>query len=168
MFTDEARFGRINRVRPCWAPIGIRPGVAAQLIGEYIYLFGAVSPKEGTCTFLIMPSANLECFQAFLEVLARKFARQHILLVLDGAPYHRRGRLAVPDNITLLYLPPHSPELNPKENLWDEIREKIFKNYALKSMDEVRSKLRQAVLYIERNPKLVRSITAFPYIVNSL
>jgi transposase len=68
----------------------------------------------------------------------------------------------------LLYLPPYSPELNPKENLWDEIREKIFKNYALKSMDEVYAKLRQAVLYIERNPSLVRSITSFPYIVNSL
>jgi transposase len=90
------------------------------------------------------------------------------LLVLDGAPNHRCGDLAVPNNITLLYLPPYSPELNPKENLWDELREKIFKNYALKSMDAVRAKLRQAILYIERNPKLVRSITSFPYIVNSL
>ena len=115
-----------------------------------------------------MPTSNTECFQIFLEVLARKFSRQDILLVLDGAPNHRCGDLAVPDNITLLYLPPYSPELNPKENLWDEIREKIFKNYALKSMDEVCAKLRQAVLYIERNPKLVRSITSFPYIVNSL
>jgi transposase len=57
-------------------------------------------------------------------VLARKFARQDILLVLDGAPNHRCGDLVVPDNVTLLYLPPYSPELNPKENLWDEIREK--------------------------------------------
>jgi transposase len=111
-----------------------------------------------------MPTSNTEGFQVFLEVLARKFARQDILLVLDGAPNHRCGDLAVPDNITLLYLPPYSPELN----LWDEIREKIFKNYALKSMNEVRAKLSQAILYIERNPKLVRSITSFPYIVNSL
>jgi transposase len=96
------------------------------------------------------------------------FARQDILLVLDGAPNHRCGDLVVPANITLLYLPPYSPELNPKENLWDEIREKIFKNYALKFMDAVCAKLKQAVLYIERNPKLVRSITAFPYIINSL
>jgi transposase len=83
-------------------------------------------------------------------------------------PNHRCGDLTVPHNITLLYLPPYSPALNPKENLWDEIRETIFKNYALKSMDAVRAKLRQAILYIERNPKLVRSITSFPYIVNSL
>ena len=168
MFTDEARFGRISRLRPCWAPVGIRPGVAAQRIREFIYLYGAVSPKDGTCVYLILPTSDTQCFQVFLGVLARKVARQDILLVLDGAPNHRRGGLAVPDNITLLYLPPYSPELNPKENLWDEIREKIFKNYALKSMNEVHAKLKQAILYINRNPKLVRSITSFPYIVNSL
>ena len=168
MFADEARFGRINRPRPCWAPTGTRPEVAAQLIREYIYLYGAVSPKDGICVYLIMPTSNTACFQAFLDVLARKFRRQDILLVLDGAPNHRCGELALPDNITLLYLPPYSPELNPKENLWDEIREKIFKNYALKSIDAVRAKLKQAILYIERNPKLVRSITSFPYIAKSL
>jgi hypothetical protein len=61
------------------------------------------------------------------RAMARKFARQDILLVLDGAPNHRCGDLVVPDNIMLLYLPPYSPELNPKENLWDEIREKSSK-----------------------------------------
>ncbi len=68
-------------------------------------------------------TSNTACFQAFLQVPGRKFARQDILLVLDGAPNHRCGDLAVPNNITLLYPPPYSPELNPKENLWDEIRE---------------------------------------------
>src|ERR1035441_10932172 len=115
-----------------------------------------------------MPTSNTACFQAFLDILARKFARQDILLVLDGAPNHRCGDLALPDNISLLFLPPYSPELNPKENLWDEIREKIFKNLALKSMNAVRAKLREAVLYIERNPELVKSITAFPYIAKSI
>jgi len=80
--------------------------------------------RHVTCVYLIMPTSNTACFQ-----------------VLDGAPNHRCSDLAVPDNITLLYLPPYSPELNPKENLWDEIREKVFKNYALKSMDAVRAKL---------------------------
>src|SRR5712691_4805931 len=73
----------------------------------------------------------------------------------------------IPDG-TLHFLPPYSPELNPQENLWDEIREKIFKNYALKSMDEVCDKLVEAALYIERNPEIVKSITSFPYIVKSL
>ena len=58
MFADEARFGRMNRIRPCWAPLGTRPAVAAQLIRQYIYLYGAVSPKDGTCVYLIMPTSN--------------------------------------------------------------------------------------------------------------
>jgi transposase len=164
MFADEARFGRINRPRPCWAPIGIRPEVASQLIREYIYLYGAVSPKDGTCIYLIMPTSNTACFQAFLN-LAAQCAGQDILLVLDGAPNHRCGDLVLPDNISLLFLPPYAPELNPKENLWDEIREKIFKNYALKSIDAVRAKLKEAILYMERKPEIVKSITSFPYIL---
>ena len=167
MFADEARFGRMNRPRPCWAAAGIRPKVAAQLIREYIYLYGAVCPKDGTCVYLIMPTSDTACFQAFLDVLSRKFARHDILLVVDGAPNHHSGHLIVPDNIRLLFLPPYAPELNPKENLWDEIREKIFKNYALKSMDAVRHKLKEAILYIERNPQVVKSITSSPYIAKS-
>src|SRR6267154_6070034 len=85
----------------------------------------------------------------------------------DGWGHHRCGDLAVPRNITLLFLPPYAPELNPKENLWDEIREKIFKNYALKSIDAVHAKLNEAIAYINRRPELVKSITSFPYIARS-
>jgi hypothetical protein len=59
-------------------------------------------------------------------------------------------------------------ELNPQENIWDEIREKIFKNYAAKSTDEVCEMLVEGSLYIERNPKLVKSMTSFPYIASSI
>src|SRR5215471_4126790 len=152
MFADEARFGRMNRPRPCWAPDGTRPQVACQLVREYVYLYGAVSPKDGTCVYLIMPAPDTQCFQLFL----------------DGAGNHQSEELEVPGNIMLHVLPPYSPELNPQENLWDEMREKIFKNYALKSMDEVYAKLEEATLYIERNPALVKSITSFPYIAKSI
>ena len=137
MFADEARFGRINRPRPCWAPIGTRPEVASQLIREYIYLYGAVSPKDGTCVYLIMPRSDTACFQAFLNVLSGKFARQDILLVLDGAPNHRCSGLALPDNISLLFLPPYSPAQperkslgrNPRKNL-QELRSQINRRRA--------------------------------------
>jgi putative transposase len=168
MFTDEARFGRINSPRPCWAPRGVRPAVAAQLIREFIYLYGAVCPQDGTSSFMVLPDADDVCFQIFLNSLSKRFPRDYILLVLDGAPNHHSGELIVPSNIKLKFLPPYSPELNPQENIWDEIREKIFKNYALKSMDEVNEKLDEAVLYIERNPAIVKSIASFPYIKQSL
>jgi transposase len=100
--------------------------------------------------------------------IGQVYPRQLILLFVDGAGNHQSDELEVPSNIILRLLPPYSPELNPQENLWDEIREKIFKNYALKSMDEVYAKLEDAALYIERNPALVKSITSFPYITKSL
>ena len=125
-------------------------------------------PTDGTCAFLILPASDTECFQIFLDNLSKKFCRSHILLVVDGAGNHDSGGLAIPANITLDFLPPYSPELNPQEHIWDEIREKTFKNYAAKSMDEVCDKLTEAALYIERNPKMVKSMTSFPYIMNSL
>ena len=114
-----------------------------------------------------MPAADTECFQIFLDALAKRFARQYILLLVDGAANHGGGDLVIPANIKLAFLPAYSPELNPQENLWDEIREKIFKNYALKSMNEVYDKLEDAALYLESNPELVKSITSFPYIAKS-
>jgi transposase len=131
-------------------------------------LYGAVSPKDGTCVYLVMPAPDTECFQIFLETLAKKYSKELILLVVDGAGNHRSDELEIPANIILQPLPPYAPELNPLENLWDEIREKMFKNYALKSMDEVDAKLDEAVFYLERNPKLVKSITLFPYIAKSV
>jgi hypothetical protein len=77
MFADKARFGRMNRPRACRAPAGIRPSVAVQVVCEYIYLYGAVAPKDGTCVYLIMPTSNTACFQAFLDVLLRTTAGRY-------------------------------------------------------------------------------------------
>jgi transposase len=167
MFADEARFGRMNRPRPCWAPKGIRPEVACQLVREYTYMYGAVCPKDGACVFLIMPAPDTECFQIFLETVAKKYPKDLILLIVDGAGNHRGDELEIPANIILQPLPPYSPELNPQENIWDEVREKIFKNFAFKSMDEVNDKLDEAALYVKRNPARIRSLTSFPYIAKS-
>jgi len=115
-----------------------------------------------------MPAPDTECLQIFLETLAKNYPRQLILLFVDGAGNHHSDELEVPANIMLHLLPPYSPEQNPQENLGDEIREKIFKNYALKSMDDVYAKLEEAALYIERNPAIAKSITSFPYIAKSI
>jgi hypothetical protein len=70
--------------------------------------------------FLILPAADTECFQIFLDTLGRRFSRQYILLILDGAPNHTTDDLLIPADVMLELLPPCSPELNPQENIWDE------------------------------------------------
>src|SRR6516225_6741901 len=93
MFADEARFGRMNRPRPCWAPPSVRPAVASQLIREFIYLYGAVSPMDGACAFLILPAADTECFQIFLDTMGKRFSRQHYSTDFGrcAQSYHRRS-----------------------------------------------------------------------------
>jgi hypothetical protein len=77
-----------------------------------IHLYGAVCSRDGACVYLIMPTSNTVCFQGFLNVLSRRFARQDILLVLHRAPNHRCRDLAVPRNITLLFPPPYAPVMS--------------------------------------------------------
>ena len=70
---------------------GTRPAVASQLIREYIYLYGAVSPKDGTCVYLIMPTSNTACFQAFLNVRRDSWLR-YGGRIGEIAPSSARGR----------------------------------------------------------------------------
>ena len=116
MLEDEARFGRITDPKRCWAPKGIRPLVNKQIIREYTYAYGAVSPLDGISDFIILPSMSAACMNLFLAELADRHPDEFILLISDCAPSHSEGALKIPDNIMIAFLPPYSPELNPVEN----------------------------------------------------
>jgi hypothetical protein len=81
MFQDEARFGRINDPRRCWAPKGIRPEVGRQIVREYSYAFGAVSPRDGTLDSLVLPVVTAEAMSIFLAEVARRHPEEFILHV---------------------------------------------------------------------------------------
>lgn len=98
MFQDEARFGRINQARRCWAPQGLRPEVPVQIVREYTYLFGATSPHDGLLDTLILPEVNAEAMSLFLAEVAQRHSQDYILMVLDGAGWHRARELIIPPN----------------------------------------------------------------------
>jgi len=166
MFQDEARFGRINHPRRCWAPHGLRPEVPVQIVRQYTYLFGATSPHDGVLDTLILPEVNVEAMSLFLAEVAQRHSQDYILMVLDGAGWHRARELVTPPNMRLVFLPPYSPELNPMEHVWEEIREKWFPNLVFNSLGGVEDRLVQAVLYLESQRQLVSSITGFDWVVN--
>ena len=87
MFQDEARFGRINQARRCWAPRGLRPEVPVQIVREYTYLLGATSPHDGVLDTLILPEVNAEAMSLFLAEVAERHRQDYILMVLDGAGF---------------------------------------------------------------------------------
>ena len=166
MFQDEARFGRINDPRRCWAPPGVRPEVGMQIVREYTYAFGAASPHDGTLVSLILPVVTAEAMSIFLAEVAQRHPEDFILMVLDGAGWHRAFTLVIPENMKLLPLPPYSPQLNPMEHIWDEVREKWFANEVFDGLDGVENRLEESLVYLEQNKSLIASITGFDWIIS--
>ena len=165
-FQDEARFGRINDPRRCWAPRGLRPQVCARIVREYTYVFAAVSPHDGALDTLVLPDVNALTMALFLAEVAQRHPQDFILMVLDGAGWHCAKDLQIPDNMCLLPLPPYSPQLNPVEHLWEEIREKWFPNLVFDSLRAVEDHLGEALATLENDSQRVAQVTGFDWIVS--
>ena len=168
MFQDEARFGRMSVPVPCWAPPGVRPAVGLALVREFVYAYAAVSPQDGKLNTMVASRMNTETMNRFLAHVARVNAREYIIMVLDGAPSHRGKELVVPENMYLPPLPPYSPELNPAELLWDDLREKEFANRVFDSLPAATQQLRHGIHRMQHSPDALKSLTGWDWIISAL
>ena len=166
IFQDEARFGRMARIRRCWAPSPLRPMVSNGYERVFTYVYGGVSPLEGQLDWSLSAKMNTTQMNAFLVQVSQAHFQEYIIMVVDGASSHKAKGLVVPENIRLIPLPGYSPELNPEEHIWDEIREKAFPNLVLDKMDLVVERLKQELSALSANPERVRGIAAWPWIIN--
>jgi transposase len=164
MTQDEGRFGRINPPRRCWAPKPIRPIVPNQIVQEFLSVFAAVCPYLGRLTALILPYANTDMMTLFLQQVADDFQQYLIVMLLDQASWHTTQKLAIPENIRLLPLPPGSPELNPTEHIWEDLRGNEMANQLFDSLDRVEDVLCHGINRLADNPGYLRSLTNFPYL----
>jgi transposase len=142
--------------------------VGAQIVREYTHVYAAVSPLDGVLDSLILPEVTTEMFSFFLDEVAKRHCRELIVMFLDKAGWHTAKALTIPENVRLCYLPPYSPELNPAEHLWDEIREKWFPNLVFHHMDGVEDALMEVLIVLENDPDRVRSLTGFDWIINAI
>ena len=166
MFQDEARFGRMVRIRRCWSPAPLRPVVDNGYEREFQYVYGAVSPLEGEMDWMICPAMHTENMGAFLAQVSAAHPKDFIIMVVDGASSHVAKALVVPENIRLHRLPPYSPELNPQEHLWDEIREKEFPNRVFSDMAGVVRTLAAGLPRLASDHARVRSICTWPWMLS--
>lgn len=166
MFQDEARFGRMARIRRCWAPAPLRPVVCNGYEREFTYVYGGVSPLQGQLDWSLSTQMNTTQMAAFLSQVSQAHPEEFIIMVLDGASSHKAKELIVPENIRLIRLPGYSPELNPQEHIWDEVREKEFPNLVLDQMRLVVEHLKNGMSSLAADASRVRGITAWPWIVS--
>jgi len=166
MFQDEARFGRMVRIRRSWAPRPLRPTVCNGYEREFLYVYGAVSPLQGQLDWMITDKMNTANMSAFLARVSARHRRDFIVMVVDGASSHVAKDLVIPKNMRLLRLPPYAPELNPQEHVWDELREKAFPNRVFADLDSVLVQLQESLPKMAADRAALRSLTAWPWIVS--
>ena len=164
MFQDEAGFGRINKPKYCWCFKGLRPTVPCHHVREYRYAYGAVDPQTGDSCFLVLPYSNTDCMNVFLQELSAVYPKDYILLVCDGASWHKAKALIIPENIRLFFLPPATPEMNPIEQIWKEIRKRGFRNEVFKTLDSVIDRLCDTICSLSN--EAIKSITGRDWIVS--
>lgn len=105
---------------------------------QNFYLYGAVKPSGEDFT-MISSNVNTECFNIYLDEFSKYLGERKVVMVIDGAGWHKSKDLKVPNNIMLIYLPPYSPELNPVERLWRYIKDHTSKNDVFLDLEQVES-----------------------------
>ena len=122
---DESRFGLLTVRRRRLTACGVQPVGAVQHIFEWFYVYGAVEPTTGDRFFLELPYLNAESFQLFVDAFAEAFPDSLNLLLLDNSGAHTSQQLTLPANVRLVFLPPYSPELNPIERVWRDLKDAL-------------------------------------------
>ncbi len=137
-FQDEARVGQRGTVTRIWARKGTRPRVIRQQQFEYAYIFGAICPKKDKSVGLIFPEIGIFCMQKHLDAIAEEIEPgHHGIVIVDCASWHTTQKLKLPGNMSLLPLPPASPELNPTEQVWQVLRDRYLANRCFGSYDDI-------------------------------
>ena len=128
-------------------------------------MIAAACPATGQAEGILAPYLNTDTINAFLrEFSAAIVPGVQAVVVWDGAGYHTSGRLRVPANVSLIQLPPYSPELNPIENLWHYLRSHYWSNRKYADY----AALETAAIYAWRqaclDPNTIRSVCRAEYL----
>src|SRR3954469_4969523 len=164
-FQDEARFGQKGTITRVWARKGSRPRAVRQTGFTSLYVLAAVCAATGAVSALIMPELNTAVVNLFLEQFARELpAGVHAVLIWDGAGYHTSKDLVVPRNVSLIQLPPYSPELNPVENLWHFLRSHHWSNRVYGGYGELESEAIRSLGVVCQDAENLKSICNAEYV----
>lgn len=163
---DESRVGQQGSTTRIWVKTGTRPRKVRQQQFISTYIYGAVCAKTGDAFGLILPYTNTEAMQLFLNELSCHVKNgRHIALVMDNAGWHTANELVVPQNITLIPLPPYSPELNAVEQVWNWIKAHYLSNCNFADYEDIVDKASFAWNEFTKQTDLVKSMCARDWLV---
>ncbi len=140
---------------------GIKPICPFQQVFQSTYLYGAFSPFDGNSFMLNLPYCDANCFQIFLNEMSYENPQELKVIVLDNGAFHHAKKLIIPQNLVLILLPPYSPELNPAEKIWQNLK-RSFTNKIFKTLEEVEDFINKKSTELERST--IKSICAYEYV----
>lgn len=162
---DETHLGLKTLETRLITACGVKPVGLTQWIRESFWLYGVVEPLSGFSLFYEFSHLDKECFQVFLNLLSAELGDDIGLLQLDQASAHMANELVWPENLFPTFQPPHSPELNPIERLWLEIKKDLaWLNCA--TLEELRKRL--ASLLDTYTPDKIASLSSYDFILEAL
>ncbi len=157
------RFGTRTDLGRMWTPPAVRPPGAQRIGYEYGYLSVAINPLRGEIFLLLLPpDMRVESFQAFLTEFEDSL-RDSTTLITDGAAAHCSSRLKFGGRLQMERIPPYSPELNPVERFFEELRRKLeFRVF--ETLEQAEDFVGAAIQEFLQDKERVKSLTLFPYI----
>lgn len=164
-FGDEMRYGLISNFRRSWSKVGERTVIDKQQSFDNRYLFSAVSPLSGDSFHL----SGIDGFDAgaahtFLLELKKQHLDKVVILVWDNAPCHRVKIHRTIPGLIVLFLPPYSPELNPSERFFEELR-KATANTIFKTIDEQEASIERRLREIADDTTAMKKLTGYEWIL---
>lgn len=159
---DEGRFGLKVWFRRRWCVLGQRPPWVVEDRYEWEWVYAAVEPSSGENFFLLMPGLDQDCFQVFLEEFAKHLPGQRIGLVLDNLGTHHASAVRWPAGIEPIPLPAYSPELNPAEQVFGYLRDKLA-NRIFADIEELEAAITEALRVFWEDPPVLKQLTAYPW-----
>jgi hypothetical protein len=165
---DESRLGLHLPIHRRLTGYGVKPVQVVEPLYESYWLYAAVEPTTGEAFWWELPHLDAECFSLFLGKFGQSYAESLNLILLDQAPAHVAKRVSVPENVVLVWLPAYSPELNPVERLWEDLKGRIDVLDA-----QVRSSLTAlqahvASLVQRYSAATIASLTGYAYLVEAI
>lgn len=160
---DEHRIGLKPILRKVWCRRGQRPVVTVQPRYQWLYVYGFVRPTTGETYWLLLPTVSSAAFNVALREFAAGIGAgldKQVILVLDGAGWHRSGQVTLPVGVQTCRLPPYSPELQPAERLWRLSNEAIV-NRHFATLDELQTVQAERCRQVRQMPAVVKAHTHF-------
>lgn len=160
-FGDEAGVRSDYHSGTSWAPKGKTPVVRTTGARHSLNLVSAISAQGKMRFMTVKGKLTAESFIGFLERLLKNQDKP-VFLIVDGHPVHRSSRVktfveSTEGKLKLFYLPPYSPELNPDEQVWNQLKNHRIGKMVLKSLEDMQDKVHSAMRSIQRSPALIRS-----------